>query len=249
MINQGERLVSIHAPARGATTGPSLAGTGLMVSIHAPARGATISGGANAQRQFVSIHAPARGATYVLRRIPRVVVSFNPRSREGSDLAFAYDSYNGLSFNPRSREGSDNPAIHPRMNPQWFQSTLPRGERPMFLDLIGGRSKVSIHAPARGATLPRPVVLRTHQRFNPRSREGSDETVTSTEPPSPCFNPRSREGSDCLRRSISKPPLRVSIHAPARGATLYRPLEYPGITVSIHAPARGATSRSWIFRL
>ena len=55
--------VSIHAPARGATGGrhsPAPPGT---VSIHAPARGATVLPYYALLYSVVSIHAPARGAT------------------------------------------------------------------------------------------------------------------------------------------------------------------------------------------
>jgi len=56
-------LVSIHAPARGATSHFQLSKCLLEVSIHAPARGAT-PGQIEAKRAVkVSIHAPARGAT------------------------------------------------------------------------------------------------------------------------------------------------------------------------------------------
>ena len=80
-----ELLVSIHAPARGATTssaGPrrssdsfnpraregrdevfGLRDRQAIVSIHAPARGATIDGLTSCDLISVSIHAPARGAT------------------------------------------------------------------------------------------------------------------------------------------------------------------------------------------
>ena len=61
-------IVSIHAPARGATAASAArAGIG-NVSIHAPARGATPSRAAAHQRHVVSIHAPARGATLMRRR-------------------------------------------------------------------------------------------------------------------------------------------------------------------------------------
>ena len=56
-------LVSIHAPAEGATRlcrGWDLAAT---VSIHAPAEGATFAPLANRRLDIVSIHAPAEGAT------------------------------------------------------------------------------------------------------------------------------------------------------------------------------------------
>ena len=55
------------------------------VSIHAPARGATSSGPRRQARELVSIHAPARGATRrpLLLSIP--AVGFNSRAREGRD--------------------------------------------------------------------------------------------------------------------------------------------------------------------
>ena len=55
--------VSIHAPARGATTSPTAHAWDTVVSIHAPARGATNGGGPAGPSYRVSIHAPARGAT------------------------------------------------------------------------------------------------------------------------------------------------------------------------------------------
>ena len=55
-----------------------------IVSIHAPARGATYSGYSRSCGTFVSIHAPARGATYRFEHCftPN---SFNPRARAGRD--------------------------------------------------------------------------------------------------------------------------------------------------------------------
>ena len=66
-----EKLVSIHAPARGATLAVSAVPASGSVSIHAPARGATkiYSDGSNIRR--VSIHAPARGATKISAVKPR----------------------------------------------------------------------------------------------------------------------------------------------------------------------------------
>ena len=34
-------MISIHAPARGATVSPNFSGINIAISIHAPARGAT----------------------------------------------------------------------------------------------------------------------------------------------------------------------------------------------------------------
>ena len=56
--------------------------------------------------------------------------------------------------------------------------------------------RISIHAPARGATFLVYNVYEDPVYFNPRSREGSDSGALSLLPPVPDFNPRSREGSD-----------------------------------------------------
>ena len=58
-----------------------------IISIHAPARGATMRELDYDIRDIISIHAPARGAT---RRSARSVLHpryFNPRSRKGSDVS------------------------------------------------------------------------------------------------------------------------------------------------------------------
>ena len=168
-------MISIHAPARGATKavehGPACCGfqstlprgerrillCALLViigiSIHAPARGATklqlmkdgdglfqstLPRGERLGQPIciidsilISIHAPARGATYSLLLSMLQNIDFNPRSREGSDI------------NNTNQE----------LDPKGFQSTLPRGERLKQDILYEWHSRISIHAPARGATL------------------------------------------------------------------------------------------------
>ena len=57
------QAVSIHAPARGATTAEASSFWLTLVSIHAPARGATHGQPDLLGDAGVSIHAPARGAT------------------------------------------------------------------------------------------------------------------------------------------------------------------------------------------
>ena len=145
--------VSIHAPARGATSSAvydifyglfqSTRPRGArpksndakrdqeIVSIHAPARGATLDRPDIAQSGQVSIHAPARGATY------------SPASR--------------LCIRAR------------------FQSTRPRGARPCFCHGHFLRPCVSIHAPARGATRCNESECNAGGCFNPRARAGRDE--------------------------------------------------------------------------
>ena len=100
-------LISIHAPARGATRSGSASGERLRnfnprsregsddkeakefynsaISIHAPARGATRCWLSVLHSHPISIHAPARGATERTSDRTQGERNFNPRSREGSD--------------------------------------------------------------------------------------------------------------------------------------------------------------------
>ena len=55
-----------------------------------------------------------------------------------------------------------------------FQSTLPRRERHVDSLICLPVVIISIHAPAKGATLFRAVCKIISSNFNPRSREGSD---------------------------------------------------------------------------
>ena len=151
---------------------------------------------------MVSIHAPARGATRGLPPQRRRKGSFNPRSRAGSDLESGGDA----------------------QRPAKFQSTLPRGERPMPKAPTGLFALVSIHAPARGAT----------------GLSGAGQSGKLS------FNPRSRAGSDSKPRCNQCPSV-VSIHAPARGATMWMIPKSWVLDVSIHAPARGATDKFNLF--
>ena len=58
-----------------------------IISIHAPVKGATGALTTSEQSVVISIHAPVKGATYYVSLDSRVIVNFNPRSREGSDTS------------------------------------------------------------------------------------------------------------------------------------------------------------------
>ena len=129
------------------------------------------------------------------------------------------------------------------------------------------QNKVSIHAPARGATrgISNDKSIDEFQSTLPR---GERRCAIRALVHKSSFNPRSREGSDCCVCHCLPHHL-VSIHAPARGATtlwkmrindskfqstlprgerLFRISIVSFIFfVSIHAPARGATSDCYRF--
>ena len=77
-----------------------------------------------------------------------------------------------------------------------FQSTLPRRERQHPPFCKSKRGSISIHAPAKGATIFKIIKNTDCFYFNPRSREGSDRGRQRLSIKLYNFNPRSREGSD-----------------------------------------------------
>ena len=102
----------------------------------------------------------------------RALENFNPRSREGSDTAMIMIIVSTIYFNPRSREGSDS-------------------EIDQLLDLV----KISIRAPARGATsLPMAAIVALQFQS---------------------ALPRGERRMWCCQMT----PRTISIRAPARGAT------------------------------
>ena len=104
-----------------------------------------------AAKDAVSIHAPARGATAQSDNDGPLFPFQSTRPR-GARPTYLVVSGLRVCFNPRARAGRD--GVWPRLPP---------------------RAKVSIHAPARGATLqPRRCALGSG--FNPRARAGRDHS-------------------------------------------------------------------------
>ena len=107
-----------------------------------------------------------------------------------------------------------------------FQSTLPRGERPFRRFRLCRRCSISIHAPARGATLPHGFDCPFQNEFQSTLPRGERQK----------FYKKNEQKID------------ISIHAPARGATLKDKDSVVALQISIHAPARGATkNRQGVF--
>ena len=151
----------------------------------------------------VSIHAPARGATYPVPEQSLQVAEFQSTLPRGERHAVAWHGKRTVCFNPRSREGSD--------DSRWYLCAYYKVS--IHAPARGATQEnshhhqsgpVSIHAPARGATWVFAADLRIWLRFNPRSREGSDGVLYYGPSMSIGFNPRSREGSDALR-SVVRP--------------------------------------------
>jgi len=127
------QIVSIHAPARGATR---LEGTGQgqgRVSIHAPARGATTDADADLLDEALFQSTPLREGRRSCGGISPGLRSFNPRPCARGDCG-------------------DPPLFLPLFG---FQSTPLREGRPGAPGDRQQQALVSIHAPARGATCRR----------------------------------------------------------------------------------------------
>ncbi len=122
-----------------------------MISIHAPARGATPQHFAVHSLFEISIHAPARGATRNGDRETNASGNFNPRSREGSDKNAGGHVLAELHFNPRSREGSDFYWFTIIQHMYNFNPRSREGSDALHF-VLRHMIHISIHAPARGAT-------------------------------------------------------------------------------------------------
>ena len=169
-----------------------------------------------------------------------------------------------ISFNPRSRAGSDAESANARSRIVLFQSTLPRGERLPRGIVRSIRYGVSIHAPARGATTSAWRSTSAADGFNPRSRAGSDvdvpqlaasrwfqstlprgerrQTLRTDAAHGSGFNPRSRAGSDRLAVDQAIRGIRFQSTLPRGERHCKHALMHFAWQVSIHAPARGATA-------
>ena len=111
------------------------------ISIHAPARGATHVATNLTNGAKISIHAPARGATIYTGGLAKVTL-FQSTLPRGERRGVTVSNPQVINFNPRSREGSDT-----TRNFKFF----------CFY--------ISIHAPARGATIRDCDISREHVAF------------------------------------------------------------------------------------
>ena len=121
-----------------------------IISIHAPARGATKNEGAAFLNAYISIHAPARGATRkaAIQTYSGIFQSTLPR---GERPYHPIATQATIDFNPRSREGSDL-LVPSAVNWSIISIHAPaRGATTIGLYSAIG-FEISIHAPARGAT-------------------------------------------------------------------------------------------------
>ena len=105
-----------------------------------------------------------------------------------------------MCFNPRARMGRDDgPALLDPAVPE-FQSTRPHGARHQSVTMTYIGCKVSIHAPAWGATTVILHVDRSFCRFNPRARMGRDAR-RGPDGPGPMFQSTRPHGARQKRKA------------------------------------------------
>ena len=164
-FNPRSRMGSDHGTAR--------VGRTRMISIHAPAWGATVNAIVQKRLAKISIHAPAWGATWrsiVVRNgigfhstLPhgeRPVRRFGPQFREISIHAPAWGAttsrcptFPSSLFQSTLPHGERLIQTRCAIGNAKFQSTLPHGERQAVARLHQLQRRISIHAPAWGATI------------------------------------------------------------------------------------------------
>ena len=197
--HMGQRTagISIHAPREGGDPWHHQGeySEGRFQSTP-PARGATVNIEWHNITNIISIHAPREGGDVVPIiniLLPYLFQSTPPRGgRRAGGIIWSGAGH----FNPHPREGGDAEPADP----------------------VGGE-KISIHAPARGAT-----------GGHPGQNAGGRISIHAP----------ARGATTCSRPPCCRP-WALSIHAPARGATAHAETA-PSLTpISIHAPARGAT--------
>ena len=152
-LNKATR-VSIHAPAGGATQQLSKLCFRYYCFNPRTRRGCdTQLMETPGHSQQVSIHAPAGGATGILLLLVNMGAGFQSTHPQGVRLAaLPLPMLLKLCFNPRTRRGCDTKSKFGTMGDSVFQSTHPQGVRPPFFSWVKPRPRVSIHAPAGGAT-------------------------------------------------------------------------------------------------
>jgi len=190
------RLVSIHAPTRGATDQSRQADADTRFQSTRPRGARHIANDINtvlnefqstrprgARRggiparggiRAVSIHAPTRGATWRNPRARRNPSCFNPRAHAGRDSSPMISTPCSTSFNPRAHAGRDLKSLSRRNAASCFNPRAHAGRDLLFIVIISLKPKFQSTRP-RGAR---------------RAKQGA---------PNSCYS--------------------VSIHAPTRGAT------------------------------
>ena len=203
-------FVSIHAPARGATLEEKQLILAKVVSIHAPARGATDTITKRRSKSWVSIHAPARGATPI-KIVFAGIFKFQSTPLRGATIMVSM-SFTIGGFQSTPLRGATSTSVSTQHGPLVSIHALREGRLHRIFTCKGS---AAIHAPARGAT-DTITKKRSKSWVSIHARARGDLIGASTIPVVRCFNPRPCTRGD-RRLGRIKRRKHVSIHACARG--------------------------------
>ena len=147
-------LISIHAPARGATRNTTIYGENTKFQSTLP------------QGERLSLAVALNGEAIFQSTLPQ---GERPKRCLRITSQKQFQSTLPQGERPRTLTNCQSSFL--------FQSTLPQGERQVSKMHMDDHYKISIHAPARGATNHGAVFCACFRNFNPRSRKGSDKRI------------------------------------------------------------------------
>ena len=211
-----KRIISIHAPPRGATRSARNAAQNILFQFTPLREGRPRSPAVSTVLFKISIHAPPRGAT----------------GDDGQQIAVVDIS---IHAPPRGATGTASVAVPFFL----FQFTPLREGRLRLLLASACVDCISIHAPPRGATRVSCTCALLAGYFNSRPSARGDRKVCYTMLIDEFQFTPLREGRQFqqFRATFQG----ISIHAPPRGATARDLIISSSSSISIHAPPRGAT--------
>ncbi len=234
----------------------------MLISIHAPARGATYTPTNTAKGFFKFQSTLPQGERQHFALKLYECDNFNPRSRKGSDHLLLIVLYWINIFQSTLPQGERRISTFAFGDGYSFQSTLPQGER-RRVDIFSARCKLFQSTLPQGERLHLHNFYQLPHYFNPRSRKGSDERrrnkdlvqmYISIHAPArgATLSPVLVRAKDIFQSTLPQGERREFLEVPEGGELFQSTLpqgERPRINhsnlcymiISIHAPARGAT--------
>ena len=189
----------------------------------------------------VSIHAPAWGATVGLRCPECDCTSFNPRARVGRDGLVALMLTLTVEFqSTRPRGARPLPCRARTCRAAGFNPRARVGRDPSFARAKSDSCRFQSTRP-RGARHVTPQHAPVRRQFQSTRPRGARRITGVTMGAHRRFQSTRPRGARPSRTNRYRRFFEVSIHAPAWGATLVVTRERLARSVSIHAPAWGAT--------
>ena len=236
--------------------------TTIPISIHAPVKDATKKFTTLKNQLVISIHAPVKDATFSIMFGGTVQRDFNPRTREGCDVAvggiillfaisihapvkdatdlLATANYTSLNFNPRTREGCDWGLENQKCRYLNFNPRTREGcDLNRMVKTSCSRVFQSTH-PWRMRLSHRFIIPRNVD-FNPRTREGCDEQYDQLILGGGKFQSTHPWRMRPEFHEANGKVFEISIHAPVKDATANSYKCKDHTLISIHAPVKDAT--------